>query len=126
MIDAPTAFATPDQTFTDSARRSITYRWMRPDVTPWDDGGTRAVEMYVRHDRDSKRITAALNLIDVHAGYVSTHIARGHYLTLVSDPCPRYSAKALQTTAAAALTTLNLGQQDARVIALMAGEPFDC
>lgn len=124
MIDAPIAFAAPDQTFRNPARRSVTYRWMRPDVTPWEDGMTRVVELHVSHDASRKCIDAALSLSEVGGGIQSTQIRRGAYLTIHRTLLARYSARALEKAADDALRTLNLGQQDPRVQALMSGELF--
>lgn len=123
-IDAPIAFASPDRTINDPARRSITMRWNRPDVTPWEDGALRCVELHVSHDKTRKEIHAALTLVEIAGPILSTRIAPGMYLTIVRRSCARYSAKALAEVADDALHVLNLGQQDHRVVSLMAGEPF--
>ena len=117
--------ALPDSTTHDAARRSTTYRWLRPDVTPWEDGATRAVELFVHHDKERKEYHASLSLIDVHAGFVTTRIARGHWLQIQRASVVRYSAKNLDAFAHEALLMLaDARAGDERVATLFAGSPF--
>jgi hypothetical protein len=123
MIDT---IALPESTRVDTTRRIIVHRWDRPEIEVTDrDGGTRAVEVTVTHDKDRKQYTASIHLIDVHEGYVTAHISPYHGMRLHREPCARYSAKGLEGVNAFMMGVLpTLVATDERVARLFSGQPL--
>jgi hypothetical protein len=122
MIDT---IALPNSTRT--GERSITHRWLRPEVEVTDrDGGTRAVEVTIQHDKGSKSYTAHLSIIDVHAGYITAMISPYHGIRLHREPTARYSAKGLQSVNSFILGVLpSLVANEERVARLFSGQPLE-
>ena len=99
--------ALPDRTIdTIANRRSITFRWERPDAPTFDgeEGMVRIVELHVAHDKDRKEYHAGLSISDLGPVFQSTQIRRGAYMTIARERTARYSAKALREFATQTLT----------------------
>lgn len=122
----PTTTELPNVTHNE-AQRSITYRWMRPEVSD-----TRAVELHIRHDRDRRCYAATLAIVDVeqHDGYVVTRfmVQLGTSIGLRRTPTSRYSRKGLAAFAdevyADLMTMAADIDIDPRVYTLWAGQEY--
>lgn len=123
MIDT---IALPDSTRT--GERSITHRWLRPEVEttdPLDTDAVRAVEVTIQHDKGSKSYTAHLSIIDVHEGYITAMISPYHGIRLHREPAARYSAKGLQSVSSFILGVLpGIVASEERVATLFGGNPL--
>jgi hypothetical protein len=123
-MDTMTAYTEPDSTVTRTEGRTITHRWMRPEVETNDHAdpdARRAVELTTYHDKDRKCYVASVQIIDVHAGYISPY----HGIRIHREPTARYSAKGLKAASdfvLAALPTILATEE--RVAILFAGHPM--